>query len=247
MKQEIESLENNLKYAGDLSLQNWSLKYFQKNKRRYQYELKLIEQNYTGGGILEIGSAPFHLTYMLKKRNYPVTGIDINPKRFDEFIKEHDLNVYKCNIETEPLPFPDNSFDFILFNEIFEHLRLNPIDTLLEINRVLTPQGKLILTTPNLYNIRNVTRFILGKGIGDPYFEFKKLHTIGHMGHVREYSVSQMKIFLLNTGFESFIVTHKSYNILKGLWLPLNLVKKIIPVFNTYQIHICRNIKHGDK
>lgn len=67
------------------------------------------------------------------------------------------------------------------------------------------------------------------------------------MGHVREYSMKQMKTFLHNTGFKSLKVIHKSYNPLKGLWMPLNLLRKFIPAFNTYQIHICRKNISCDK
>lgn len=232
---EIESLLNDF---DNNSFYDWNYNYLFSNKKRYQYEF---------GKILEIGSAPCHLTYLLKRKKYPVVGLDINPERFKDFIKKKDLHVVKCNIETEPLPFDDNEFGLILFNETFEHLRFNPIATLQEINRVLKPKGKLILSTPNLYSIRNVVNFLLGKGFDDPYKEFMKLYNIGHMGHVRVYSAKQVNTFLENTGFDCKKVLFKSYNKLKGLWFPFNFVRMIFPWFNTYQIHICRNTDKNNK
>jgi len=45
------------------------------------------------------------------------------------------------------IPVSDNTFDVIMCIEVFEHLP-NPIDALVELNRVLKVGGKLILTAP---------------------------------------------------------------------------------------------------
>lgn len=226
----------------DISTKKWNKNYFLNNYKRYQFELDLIEHYYETGKILEIGSAPFHLTYLLKNKNFPIIGIDIELERFKQFISEQGLHVMKCDVESESLPFNNNEFKFVIFNEIFEHLRFNPIATLKEINRILKPDGVLILSTPNLYSIRNIINFLLGRGFDDPYQEFEKLYTLGHMGHIREYSVSQVKTFLRNTGFDSYEIIHKSYGSLKGLWAPFNIFRKLIPQFNTYQIHISKKL-----
>ena len=52
------------------------------------------------------------------------------------------------NIETDEFPYPDATFDVVLFAELIEHLAINPVWALAEIHRVLTPDGRLILTTP---------------------------------------------------------------------------------------------------
>src|SRR4029077_13718166 len=42
-------------------------------------------------------------------------------------------------------------------------------------------------TTPNLYRLGNLVSFAFGRGLAfDPIFEYGKLRTVGHMGHVRE-------------------------------------------------------------
>ncbi len=189
--------------ASDKDLENWSRNYLHNHKKRYLHDIKLVEENYNTGKILELGSAPYHLTFILKEMKLPVTGVDISPERFSNFIDSQNLEIVKCNVETEKLPFENNTFHLILFNEIFEHLRINPIATLREINRVLHPDGILILTTPSLYSIRNVVYLLLGKGFDDPYEQFKRIEDIGHMGHVREYTGKQIKKFLANTGFKS--------------------------------------------
>jgi SAM-dependent methyltransferase len=44
-------------------------------------------------------------------------------------------------------PFQDREFDSIVVNEVFEHV-FNPTEFLHEINRVLKPDGKLLMTVP---------------------------------------------------------------------------------------------------
>jgi SAM-dependent methyltransferase len=46
------------------------------------------------------------------------------------------------------LPFATGSFDFVFVTEVIEHLK-NPNHLLDEVYRILAPQGRLILTTPN--------------------------------------------------------------------------------------------------
>jgi SAM-dependent methyltransferase len=243
MKKELvilKQLEEILKTSVDSELKEWSRDILSKNTKRFLVDVKYIRKYYKSGEILEIGSAPYHLTYVLSKLDYPVTGIDIDPTRFKEFINKHNLHIIKCDIEKQSLPFEDNKFLFIIFNEIFEHLRIDPITTLKEINRILHPDGFLLLTTPNLYSIQNILSFLKGRGFDNPYKQFEQLHKVGHMGHVRLYSVKQVHEFLNNTGFEVVETNRKSYLPLKGLYVPLNIVRSVFPNFHTVQINLCK-------
>lgn len=175
---------------------------FNDHKDRYKKDLELINRYFKGGKILDIGANPFHLTFCLRQLGYEITGVDINPDPFKSFINKYNLVIKKANIETEELPFKTSTFDFIIFNEVFEHLRINPIFTLREINRVLKPGGILLLTTPNLYAIHKIFMFNLGKSFNDAYDEFNKLNVYGYMGHIREYSTKEIRKFLQNTNFK---------------------------------------------
>ena len=71
---------------------------------------------------------------------------------------------------------------------------MDPFFALEEMRRVLQPDGLLYLTTPNLYRLGNVVSFALGRGLAfDPIREYGKLRTVGHMGHVREYTASEIR------------------------------------------------------
>lgn len=181
------------------------------HRNRYKKVLELINKYFKGGKILDIGANPFHIIFCLKQLGFDVTGVDINPDPFKSFINKYDLIIDKTNIETTKLPYKNNTFDFIIFTEVFEHLRINPIYTLNEIHRVLKPGGILLLTTPNLYAIHKIFMFNLGKSFNDAYDEFEKIYTYGYVGHIREYSAREVRRFLEKTNFKIKNVYYQNY------------------------------------
>ncbi len=232
MKCKIETALEEIKQSLELvspEIRGWAENYLEKQKHRYVHTISnLVERYYTSGYILEIGSVPCHLTYILKRLGYPVVGMDINPNRVIGFIRKYNLDIIKFDIEVSNFPFKDNTFDVVLFTEVLEHLRINPLHVLKEINRVLKPGGILVLTTPNLYSLWNVGRFLIGRGIfPDPYTEFKKLEEIGHMGHIREYSVKEIKKLLENTNF--VVIEHK-YVFYRNKSFITSLIFNILPI-----------------
>lgn len=222
------------------------------HKKRYEKDLEIIRNNFKGGRVLDIGSSPYHLLYCLKSLGIDAVGIDIDPKQLKGFADRHKLLVKKCDIETEKMPFGNNTFDFIIFTEIFEHLRINPILVLREINRVLKKGGTLFLTTPNLYAIHKIFMFNLGISINDAYNEFNKLEIYGYMGHIREYSTKEIRKFLENTGFKLENVTYQNYysffkyagfknNILLRLaGLMLDILMRVNPYWRRHQVVIAK-------
>ncbi len=227
-------LEKDLPLA-EAKIRTWSKNYFEGNKNRYLSDLAFVKKFYTGGKILEIGSAPFHFTYLMKRSGLAVTAIDLAPQRFEKFIQKHQLEVLACNIEQEPLPFEEETFDLIVFFEVFEHLRINPINTLKEISRVLKSGGTLLLQTPNLYNAMRIKGMIRGQGFDDPYKEFSKLERFGHMGHTRVYTVNQVKEFLQKTGTtpkQVFYTSKKNERLKK--YYATNFLAKLFPKIRTH-------------
>jgi len=74
---------------------------------------------------------------------------------------------------------------------------MDPVKVLREIRRVLTPGGRLILTTPNVSRLENVARMISGGNIYDPYSGY------GPYGrHNREYNRHELGLLLPYLGFE---------------------------------------------
>ena len=192
--------------VGDPRLEGWYADYVRNHRRRLAFDLDLVGATAPPGArILEVGSVPLLLTAALKLAGYDITGVDLAPERFTPAIARLGLRISRCNVETEPLPFPDAGFNVVLFNEIFEHLRIDPVFTLKEVHRICVDGGNLLLSTPNLRSLRGVVNFLLhGRAYsccGDPFTEYSKLRELGHMGHVREYTTVEVGAFFSAVGF----------------------------------------------
>ena len=202
----LKSLEMDIELV-NLNIANWWINQLHTCKNRYFEALSFLERNVIEGKILEIGSVPGHFTVLLNRLGYDVRGVDIDPTRVKLFWDKYDIMVDKVDIEQESLPFPSDSFDVVLFMDILEHLRLNPLHALREVYRVLKPSGRIILSTPNITLIHRLI-FLFGRSYqGNPVIEFKKLEWLGHMGHIRLYSLDEVKAFLEYVGFR--ICSHK--------------------------------------
>ena len=209
----IEECANKLS-PEDQDLSEWHNSYVSNHKSRIALDLDIIkEQVSQGSSVAEFGSVPLVFTAALSASSYNVTGIDIAPERYKKTIDRLGINVVKCDIELEKLPFEDNSFDAIVFNELFEHLRINPIFTLSEVLRVLKPGGIMMLSSPNLRSLRGIYNFLLKNRSyscsGNTYAEYQKLEKLGHMGHVREYTTKEVIDFLTNVGFDVTFVIYR--------------------------------------
>ena len=80
-----------------------------------------------------------------QKLGLDVVGVDISPetKNFG-----HDFEVSICDVETEKLPFKDDTFDVIYSKSFIEHLYY-PERYLKEAYRVLKPGGLLLTLVPD--------------------------------------------------------------------------------------------------
>ena len=192
--------------ADESSLESWFSRYYRQHRKRLAVDLEIVSREIeTEARILEYGAVPLLLTGALKVLGYKVSGLDIRPQRFATAIDTLDLDVIRCDVETEAVPFRAGTFDAVLFNELFEHLRVDPIFTLRETHRVLKPSGVLLLSTPNLRSFRGLRNLLLRQqghaASGGVYEQYEKLGTLGHMGHVREYTAREVSDFLTQIGF----------------------------------------------
>lgn len=190
----------------DPALEEWFSRYCREHRRRLAADLRLIEEHLEPDArILEYGAVPLLLTAALAARGYPVRALDLAPQRFAGAIESLNLDVTRCDVEREAVPFAERSFDAVLFHELFEHLRIDPAFTLREAWRVLRPGGRLLLSTPNLRSFRGLRNLVLrnqGHAVSAGVYEqYEKLATLGHMGHVREYTTREVAEFLGRVGF----------------------------------------------
>lgn len=70
-----------------------------------------------------------------------------------DFVNEghpHDNEQIDVYYDGKTIPFPEDSFDAVLCSEVFEHV-FNLSEILVELNRVLKPGGKILITCPFLW------------------------------------------------------------------------------------------------
>jgi len=231
----------------DPALATWHDNYVAHNGDRLAVDIDILQSRVPPGQeILEIGSAPFVLTVALSEAGYAVTGCDLEPARYEASIQQLGLTVTQCNIETEVLEFDDDSFDVILLNEVFEHLRIDLIFTLRQLRRVLRPGGLLFVSTPNLKSIGGIKNFLFkGRAYscsGDVYDEFHKLSELGHMGHVREYAPNEVVTFLEKIGFEVEEILYRGgYD-----RLPWRMLTSCLPGLLPFASFVARKVEAQD-
>jgi ubiquinone/menaquinone biosynthesis C-methylase UbiE len=125
----------------------------------------------------------------------------------DDFIKYSAVPVDRVNLDEQRLPYPDSHFDLVTCVETIEHLE-NFRALLREIYRVLKPGGVVIITTPNILNLRSRLRFLT--------FGFHSMFGPLHVqaqenfdtrGHISPTSWFYLGHALLQSGFENLSVT----------------------------------------
>lgn len=141
-----------------------------KNNPRYKKIWKFIKNNNLKGKLLDVGCSNGDFSETLIKDGLDCYGLEY----MDEAIKESEEKGIKVARGSflEKFPFEDGFFDIVFAGEVIEHT-INDDKFLLEINRVLKPEGTLILTTPNLVSLGNRIIMTFGKM---PRFSYSEFH-----------------------------------------------------------------------
>lgn len=223
--------------ACTVPLSAWASQYLENHRVRLAHDLDLLESHLEARSrVLDVGCSPPVLLVALKNRGCRVCGVDLDPSRFQSAIDASGLDVHAVDIESSPLPFGQKQFDVVVFNEIFEHLRIDLIHTLSELFRVTRPGGRLFLSTPNLRSLYGYANLFLRDRSAscspDLYEQYAKLDTVGHMGHVREYTRGEVKEFLTRIGFEVETVVLRGMNGPRWTRPLFHLLPRLRPFFS---------------
>ena len=141
---------------------------FQRHLIAYKEAAKIIS-----GTVLEIGSGEgFGISELAPFADRFVAVDKYEPPIAEEIKEKHNITFLKS--EVPPLKEIDSeSVDFVITFQVIEHIHDDEF-FLSEIRRVLKPDGKLVITTPN--SLMSLTR--------NPW-------------HIREYTIKELKDLLL--------------------------------------------------
>jgi len=124
-----------------------------------------------------------------------VEGFDVSEKALEKASKRL-TKVYKWKAGEEACPVENERYDVIIASEIIEHV----FDTdffIEELKRVLKPNGRIIITTPNMHSATNRLLFLMGKfpwtypGVSTKYNKDPRID----LKHVRLGNLSEWKYF----------------------------------------------------
>lgn len=187
--------------------------YLETHWTRYRRTMDFLSGlDLTVAAVLDIGEAPPYVFIELLQQRYPkakFTAVSELRHRGDNNVRvrtlsgrhgEFPVSYVSLNVETMPLPFPDESFDLVLGMEILEHFAVDPSFALKEMRRVLRPGGTLLLTTPNISSMASVQKLLEGRS---PYSFGLYIPTNGVYGrHNREYAPFEVQELAAFCGFE---------------------------------------------
>jgi 2-polyprenyl-3-methyl-5-hydroxy-6-metoxy-1,4-benzoquinol methylase len=191
-------------FTDDRSLDFWISDFTRGQAGRLAFDVEYLTRHYQFGRCLDVGAAPFIFECLLRKARpaMEIVSVDLAPWRFPHV--EALLGVRAVELNIEDGDYNEvaalGKFDCVVFAEVFEHMRRDLLGTVRRLASLLTPEGILYLTTPNGLGLYGVWEKLHGRTGSDPVFEWSKLETLGHMGHVREYSASEVRRILETSG-----------------------------------------------
>jgi methionine biosynthesis protein MetW len=139
---------------------------------------------FPGENVLEVDCGPGVLAKLMQQRGAKVTGTDLSMVAVER-ARAKGIEAYQVDIDTEPLPFADATFDTVVSNSMIEH-RFFPERSFDECVRVLKPGGKFIVCLPNIAHW--ICRWWLITG-HFPYVEDSPTDML----HLRFFTVSEVK------------------------------------------------------
>lgn len=207
---------------------------------RYLYASNFVEDKV----VLDIASGEGYGSFLLsssKARN--VFGVDIDPEAVTsakETYKNENLEFITGSISA--IPLPSGSIDVLISFETIEHVDQAHQDMFLnEIERVLKPDGILIISTPNKLTYSDIPKFNNEFHIKEFYVQefldflrpkFKYVELLGHKIYSSSYIWSQKKSC---QGFVEYNINSSD----NGFVVSDNSEKEML-----YAITVCSNIEH---
>lgn len=194
--------------------------------------------------ILNIGTGHGVLEYFIKEKfGYAVETVDIKEEvegYYGKRMKRLGIPQKAVDLNREKIPYKDGYFDVVIFSEVLEHLLVSPLKPFLEINRILKPDGLLIMVTPNVASFSHIIFLLCGRHFM-PEYPMDMLTTMPDIKHTREYTIREMKALLTQarfkidtlymSGYQDRFWIDKKYSLFKNPWMVL--IRNLFKVINS--------------
>jgi len=161
--------------------------------------------------VLEVGACPYGMSLLMRRYLFDsVTAVSYaGPDRRNlegrdvrlesEGAETVVLREYLFNAEEDAWPFPDEAFDLVLLCNVIEHFARDPMHVVAEANRVLSGNGHLFISTPNVLSAYHMDRLLIGRTPNVcPLYRYGATDR-----HNRELTPAELRALCESGGFET--------------------------------------------
>lgn len=177
------------------------LEYMQKearnHRRRLAYTIDLVAK--LPGNVLDVGSNMIFSCMFAQLRKGTTTLINHGSAGRSELrFLDQLMPIHLIDIQRDPFPFADGTFDSIVFLEVIEHMSIDPMHAMAEINRVTRNDGQLLMSTPNIVSYRSIQAAIACQ---HPQLSSSYLPIDSTDRHNREYTPAELATMVTSSGY----------------------------------------------
>ncbi len=151
--------------------------------------------------VADVGCGSGQFTaYLRAKMGCRLVGVDGSAYALDKARANGFSEVYRVkDFNVETLPLESEKYDLVVNKDVLEHL-VSPLHLLKEMNRILKPDGRLLLHVPNHFPVIGRIRFLLNNNM-DP-FGFCLGTESWESPHLRFFSFEDITAMLFICGFK---------------------------------------------
>lgn len=168
--------------------------------------------------ILDVGAGHGMLLALLDELGHECGAVDFadQSSRYPAVYAAHGFPFRICNVEIDPLPFADESFDGVTCCQVLEHFTHSHLHAVREMRRVLTRGGVIEVDVPNAASFRNRSRMLRGRNITYDYREhylyaepvLDRGYSFYPPRHNREFTRDELAMLLEAGGFREIEVRY---------------------------------------
>lgn len=166
--------------------------------------------------ILDVGAGHGLLLSLLAELGHECYALDVQdqPASHPDIYKTKPITFQQCNVEVDPIPYPEDCFDAVVCCQVLEHFTHSHLPAVKEMQRVLKPGGIIEVDVPNVGSFRNRSRMLRGKNITYDYEQhylyampvlYKGL-SFYPLRHNREFTKSELETLFRAAGFQQIEV-----------------------------------------